>query len=92
MKIYNYENREELDATHYYLIEIDVENNCIVSEQEISNNKKILLEYTFNSEGELETNYYKKNDAYADDEVESYVNELNDEDVMVETGFASDDD
>ena len=24
-----YENREKLDATHYYLMEIDVENNCI---------------------------------------------------------------
>lgn len=85
-----YENREKLDATHYYLMEIDVENNCIIDEKEISNSKKILLEYTFNSEGELETNYYKRNDAYDDDKVEDYVDELNDNDVMIETGFASD--
>ncbi len=87
-----YENREKLDATHYYLMYIDVTKNCIISEKEISNEKNILLEYAFNSDGELETNYYEKDETYDEEEVQDYVDELNDEDVTVETGFASDED
>lgn len=87
-----YENREKLDATHYYLMYIDVTKNRIISEREISNDKHILLEYAFNSDGELETNYYEKDETYDEEEVQDYVDELNDEDVTVETGFASDED
>lgn len=87
-----YENREKLDATHYYLMYIDVTKNRIISEREISNDKHILLEYAFNSDGELETNYYEKDETYDEEEVQDYVDELNDEDVTVETGFAADED
>lgn len=53
-----YENRNYTDATHYFYMEISVDDGNTTTDKEISNADKVLLEYYFDVYGNLNTDYY----------------------------------
>ncbi len=52
-----YENRNYTDATHYFYMEISVDDGNITTDKELSNADKVLLEYYFDVSGNLNTDY-----------------------------------
>lgn len=52
-----YENRNYTDATHYFYMEISVDDGNITTDKELSNADKVLLEYYFDASGKLNTDY-----------------------------------
>lgn len=52
-----YENRDYTDATHYYYMEISVEDGSIITDKELSNAKNVLLSFYFDAAGTLNTHF-----------------------------------
>lgn len=52
-----YENRNYTDSTHYYYMEISVEDGSITMDKELSNAKNVLLDFYFDAAGTLNTHF-----------------------------------
>lgn len=52
-----YVNKQKLDATHYGYMELSMEDGSIITNKELSNSSKILLDYYFDDGGKLNTHF-----------------------------------
>lgn len=52
-----YENKNNTDSTHYYYMEISVEDSSITADKELSDAQNILLDFYFDAAGNLNTHF-----------------------------------
>ena len=74
-----YLDLNKTDASYYYFMQMKVSTEQILENKQLSDKNRVLLEYYFDADGELQMEYLKEESTIEDDELEEELNDILDD-------------
>ena len=83
-----YLDLNKTDASYYYFMKMKVSTEQILENKQLSDKNRVLLEYYFDADGELQMEYLKEESTIEDDELEEELNDILDDSFEYEACYS----
>jgi cell wall-associated NlpC family hydrolase len=83
-----YLDLNKTDASYYYFMQMKVSTEQILENKQLSDKNRVLLEYYFDADGELQMEYLKEESTIEDDELEEELNDILDDSFEYEACYS----